>query len=138
VSDETYVSGGPARTGWTGWIVFAAVMMMVGGALNAFSGLIALVNDEWVVWGNKGAVYFDLTTWGWILLIWGAIVFLCGIGVMSGNVFARTIGVILAAMSIVVNFFFIPVYPFWAITIMVIAALVIWALTAHGSEMRDT
>ncbi len=136
MSEQTY--GTEARTGWTGWIVFASVMMMVGGALNAFYGLIALLNDDWVVWGNKGAVYFDITTWGWIMLIWGAIVFFCGIGLLSGNLFARTIAVVLAALSIIVNFFFIPVYPIWALTVMVIGVLVIWALTAHGSEMKTS
>ena len=39
------------RTGWTGWITFAAIMMIIAGALNAIYGLIAVINDEWVVWG---------------------------------------------------------------------------------------
>jgi hypothetical protein len=45
--------------------------------------------------------------------------------------------VIVAAISLVANFFYIPVYPLWALTIMVIDLLVIWALTAHGGEMRN-
>lgn len=124
-------------SGWVGWIGFAGVMMMIGGALNSFYGLVALFNDEWVVWGNRGAVYFDVTTWGWIHLIVGGIVFLCGIGVLTGNILARTVGVILASIAIITNFFFIPVYPFWSITVIVICALVIWALMAHGDEVRS-
>ena len=64
--------------------------------------------------------------------------FFCGIGLLSGNLFARTIAVVLAALSIIVNFFFIPVYPISALTVMVIGVLVIWALTAHGSEMKTS
>lgn len=124
------------RSGWTGWIAFASVMMLLGGSLNALYGLVALFNDNWVVWGNTGAVFLDITAWGWVMLAWGVIVILSGIGILSGNIVARTVAVIVAAVSVVVNFFFIPVYPIWALTVMVIGVLVIWALTAHGSEMK--
>ncbi len=126
----------PERTGWTGWIAFAGVMMIIAGALNALYGLVAVLNDDWVVWGNRGTVWLDLTQWGWVHLIAGGIVFLCGFGVFTGNLFARTIGVIVAGVSLTVNFFYIPVYPLWAITVMVLDLLVIWALTAHGREMK--
>jgi hypothetical protein len=126
----------PARSVWTGWIGFAGVMMMLGGTINAFYGLVALVNDQWVVWANRGAMYFDLTTWGWILLGSGIVVFLAGLGVLTGNVAARAIGVLIASLSLIANFFFIPAYPFWAISVMAIDAVVIWALTAHGHEVR--
>jgi hypothetical protein len=74
--------------------------------------------------------------WGWLHLIVGLVVVACGFGVFTGNVLARTVGVILAGLSMVANFFFIPVYPLWAIIIITIDALVIWALTAHGREVR--
>jgi hypothetical protein len=60
---------------------------------------------------------------------------LSGIGVFSGNVLARTVGVIAAALSLIANFVFIPAYPLWAIVVITIDVLVIWAPTAHGSEM---
>ena len=111
--------------------------MMIGGMLQAFYGLVAVVNDEWVVWGNSGAVYLDITQWGWVHLIWGAIMVLAGLGVLSGNIFARTLGVVLAAIAAVVNFMFIPVYPLWSITVVVIAIVVIYALVAHGKDMKQ-
>ncbi len=126
------------RTGWTGWISFAGVMMIIGGSLNLFYGIVAAVNDEWVVFTNRADVYLDVSQWGWVHIIMGAIVVLAGIGVFSGNVLARTIGVIVAAISLVSNFFFIPVYPLWALTVIAIDILVIWALTAHGGEMRHS
>ena len=93
------------RTGWVGWIYFAGVMMVIGGALNAFYGLVAVLNDDWVVWQNSTAVFLDLTGWGWVHLVVGVIVMLCGFGVMTGNLFARTIGVIIAGISLILNFF---------------------------------
>ena len=125
------------RTGWTGWIAFAGIMMLIGGSLGAIQGLVAVLNDEWVVWGNRANLYLDLTTWGWVHMLVGVILFASGLGVFSGNVLARTVGVIVASLSLIVNFLFIPAYPIWAITVITIDALVIWALTAHGSEMRE-
>ena len=130
-SDETQ------RTGWTGWIAFAGVMMIISGALNALYGLIAAVNDEWVVWTNRASLYIDISQWGWIHMILGLVMLLSGIGVFSGNILARTVGVIAASLSLIANFFFIPAYPLWAIAVVTIDVLVIWALTAHGSEMRE-
>jgi hypothetical protein len=125
------------RTGWTGWIVFAGVMLLIAGSLNIFYGIIAAVNDEWVVFTNRSAVYLDVSDWGWVHIVLGGVVLLSGIGVFSGNILARIVGVIVASISLMANFLFIPVYPLWALTVITIDALVIWALTAHGREMRE-
>jgi hypothetical protein len=125
------------RTGWTGWIAFAGVMMVIAGGLNAFYGLVAVVNDEWVVWTNRAALQLDISQWGWVHLIVGIALLLSGIGVFSGNVLARTVGVIAAGVSLIANFVFIPAYPLWALVVVTIDVLVIWALTAHGKEMRQ-
>lgn len=124
-------------TGWTGWISFAGVMLIIGGSFNLFYGIVAAVNDEWVVFTNRADVYLDVSQWGWVHIILGTIVLLAGVGVFSGNFLARMVGVLVAGVSMLVNFMFIPVYPFWALTVITIDVLVIWALTAHGREMRE-
>ena len=123
-------------TGWTGWIVFAATMMIIGGSLSIIFGLVAALNDQWVAFTNAGAVFLDVSQWGWVQMLIGLVVLLCGFGVLSGNILARTVGVIIAAGSLVGNFFIIPLYPLWAITVIVLDILVIWALTVHGREMK--
>jgi hypothetical protein len=124
------------RTGWVGWIFFAAVLMILAGILNIVHGFIAIVNDEWVVWGNRADLYLDLTEWGWIHLAIGIAVLLAGIGLLTGNVLARAVAVVLASISLVANFLYIPAYPVWALTIIAIDVLVIYAVTAHGGELR--
>jgi hypothetical protein len=111
--------------------------MILAGTMNAIHGFIAIVNDEWVVWGNRADVYLDLTTWGWVHLIIGIAVLLAGIGLLSGNVLARAVAVLLAGIAIIANFLFIPAYPVWALTIIAINVFVIYALTAHGGELRQ-
>ena len=135
MSSQTY-DDVPETTGWIGWSFFAATMMIIGGSLNAIYGLVAVVNDDWVVWTNRSSVYLDLTSWGWVHIVAGALVVLAGFGVLSGNVLARTVGVFLAGLSLIANFLFLPVYPLWSIIVITLDVLVIWALTAHGSELR--
>ena len=125
------------RTGWTGWVAFAGVMMVLGGALAMFQGLVAVANDTWVVWSNTANVVVDLTQWGWIHMAIGLVAVLAGIGVFTGNVAARAVGVAVAGLSLLANFLFLPVYPIWALSIMAVDVLVIWALIVHGGELRD-
>ena len=75
--------------------------------------MVALLNDQWVAWGARGVVYLDMTSWGWVHLILGGVVALPGVGVTTGNILARTIGVIVAALSLIVNFLVLPAYPIW-------------------------
>jgi hypothetical protein len=123
------------RTGWAGWIMFASVMMILAGTLNAIHGIVAIVNDDWVVWGERADLYLDLTTWGWLHLVVGIVVVLAGIGLLSGNVLARTIAVLIAGLAIIGNFLWLPAYPLWSLTIIAISVFVIYALTAHGREL---
>ena len=134
---DTRMTQTEERTGWTGWIYFAGTMLLIGGTLSIIYGFIALFNDNWVVFGNTNAVFLDLTGWGWLHVIIGALVVLAGFGLFTGNILARTLGVIVAAVSMIANFLWLPVYPFWAIIIIVIDALVIWALMVHGGELRS-
>jgi hypothetical protein len=122
-------------SGWAGWIIFAAVMMILAGSLNAMHGLVAIFNDEWVVFGNRADLYLDLTTWGWIHLCVGVAVVLAGFGLLTGNILARAIAVLLAGASIIANFLYMPAYPVWALTIIAIDVFVIFAVTAHGRDL---
>lgn len=133
MASETYRE----PTGWVGWIYFAAFLMILAGIMNAIYGFIAIVNDEWVVWGNQADLYFDLSTWGWAHLIIGIAVLLAGLGLFSGNILARTIAVVLAGLAVIANFLFIPAYPVWSLTVIAINVFVIYALTAHGGELRE-
>jgi hypothetical protein len=123
-------------TGWVGWIAFAGTMMIIAGTLNLFYGLIAAINDEWVVFGNRANLYLDLSAWGWVHMILGAVVLASGIGVFSGNILARTVGVIVASVSILANFLWMPAYPIWSLIVITLDVLVIWALTLHGREVK--
>ena len=118
-----------------GLTLFAAVMMMMVGAFQALQGIVALFNDTLFVAGEQWLFKFDITAWGWIHLVVGVGVAVAGIFVLQGAVWARTVGVAVAALSAVLNFMWLPYYPVWSILIIAVDVLVIWALTAHGRDI---
>ena len=124
--------------GWaTSWLQFAAVMLILAGSLQALNGLVALVNKEFYVRGPNYTYQFSVTTWGWIHLILGVILVLSGIGVYSGNILARTIGVFVAVGGAIANFMALPQTPFWSTILIAINVVVIYALTVYGRDLAD-
>lgn len=121
-----------------GWIMFAGVIMIVVGIFQAFAGLVAIIDDDFFVLTQEYVVKFDATTWGWIHLIIGLVVLASGFGVFSGNILARTIGVIAAVVSMVAAFFWLPWYPIWGVIVIAIDLAVIWALTVHGRDLAES
>jgi hypothetical protein len=136
-----YRSAGRAEeaSGWAvGFILFAAIMMIMSGIFQAFAGLVAIFENEFYVATRNYLFQFDATTWGWIHLIGGIIVALAGWGLLSGQTWARTVAIIVAVLSAIANFAFIPYYPFWSLLIITLDIFVIWAVAAHGGAMRDS
>jgi hypothetical protein len=122
-------------SGWAvGFSAFAGAIMLMIGIFHAFAGLAAILEDQFFAVGRNYAYEIDVTGWGWIHLIIGIIVALAGIGVFSGATWARAVGITLALLSAIANFFFIPVYPVWAVLIIALDVVVIWALASYGRE----
>jgi hypothetical protein len=133
---STRSTSGPS--GWVGWITFAGTMMMIIGALHVVQGLVAVFNDEYYLVGKNGlTVHLDYTAWGWTHIIAGLVVIGAGLGVFAGRMWARVVGIILATVSILLNFAFIASYPFWSVIVIAMDVFVIMALTVHGREMQD-
>ena len=122
-------------SGAVGWTMFAGVMMILIGAFHAIAGLAGILEDEFYAVTPNYVLEFDATTWGWVHLIGGVIVLFAGFSVFKGAVWARTVGVIIAAVSALVSFAWIPFYPVWSIVVIAIDVAVIWALTAHGRDI---
>ena len=125
-------------TAWVGWIGFAGAMMMLLGAFHAIEGLVALFRDEYYLVTERGLVVnVDYTTWGWIHLIAGVVIFAAGLALFTGKVWARVVGVFVALASAIVNMGFMAAYPLWSAIMIGINILIIWALIVHGHELRE-
>ena len=129
----------PDPTGWTGWVVFASFMMIMAGSFQAIEGLVAIFDDGFYhVTENGLVVNVDYSVWGWTHLLLGALLIICGIGVLAGNIVARVVAILLAGLSALVNLVFLEAYPIWGILIITVDVLVIYALIVHGRELRGS
>ncbi|MFL6295259.1 MAG: hypothetical protein ACJ75M_05375 [Actinomycetes bacterium] len=142
MADEAYpsrVRGQEATSGpAVGFILFAAIMMIMVGVFQALQGIIGIFENEFYVATRNYLFQFDATTWGWIHLLVGLVVAFAGWGLLSGRTWARVVGITVVMLSALANFLFVPYYPFWALLIITLDIFVIWAIAAHGGELRDT
>ena len=120
----------------SGWIPFAAFMMVLAGMFGVIDGLVALVNDEVYLVTEDGIVAFDFTTWGWIHLILGIIVIVAGFAVLSGQLWARIVGVLVAMLGALSQIAFITAFPLWSVVIIGIDVLIMYGLLVHGEEVE--
>jgi hypothetical protein len=128
----------PSRqaSGWVGWIAFAGVIMVILGAFHAIQGVVALFNDSYFLVRPSGLVLsVDYTQWGWAHLIFGLVILVAGVCVFAGQMWARVVGTILAALSAIANVGFLAAYPVWSLMMIAFDVVVIMALTVHGSDI---
>jgi hypothetical protein len=113
-------------------VFFAALMMIVMGSFDVLQGLAAVLRGAFYEVPANYFINVDASTWGWFHLILGAIVVLAGFALFRGSMWARIVGIVVAGVSLIISFAGIPIYPIWALSIMLIDCMVIWALAVHG------
>jgi hypothetical protein len=109
--------------------------MVIGGGFAMLEGLGMLIHKANFP-GVDAVLQQHSSTWGWFHLIVGAALLFSGIGIFSGNVLARTVGVIAATISALGAFTTIQLQPVWNTIIIAVDIAIIWALTAHGRGVR--
>jgi hypothetical protein len=126
-------SEGQPISGWAvGGLAFAATVMMIIGFFQIITGLVAIIDDEFYVVTRNYTFDLDASAWGWIHLLVGLLVLGCGFALFARSTWAAVAAIFLAGFSAVVNFFFIPYYPFWSLLVIALDIWVIWSLTRPG------
>jgi hypothetical protein len=125
-------------SGWTGWVIFAGIMLIMVGAFQAIQGLVGLFNRGYYLVAPSGLVLnVDYTVWGWTHLILGILAVATGLGLLAGNTAARVVGIVLAVVSAVLNLVFIAAYPIWSTIVITVDVIVIYAIVVHGRELKS-
>jgi hypothetical protein len=120
---------GGAKQAWAiGGTVFAAAMLLLLGIWQIFLGIAAIARGSFFVAADDYLYQFNVTTWGWIHLILGIVAVVTGFFLFSGAAWARGVGIALAVLSAIANFFFLPYYPIWSLAIIALDVFIIWAL----------
>jgi hypothetical protein len=125
-------------TGWVGWVLFAGIILLTNGFFNLLEGFVALFRDNVYLVGSEGLVLsIDFTVWGWLLILSGLLHLFAGYGVMKGQTWARVTAIVLVVINALLHMHFMPAYPLWAIIVITLDVLVIYALAVHGREARE-
>ncbi|SEK53206.1 DUF7144 family membrane protein [Streptacidiphilus jiangxiensis] len=124
-------------SGWAaGAVVFAALMLLVSGTLGILEGASAVAKDKIYVTTPNYVYQFSLTSWGWIHIVLGIIAIVVGGGLLADKTWARWAGVVIASLSLISQFLWLPYSPWWSIIVMALDAFVIWGLTS-GRRVSD-
>ncbi|HSA53820.1 MAG TPA: hypothetical protein VLH10_27375 [Yinghuangia sp.] len=119
---------------WTGWVAFAGFTLLTLGALNLIMGFTALFEDGYFVTASGDLLVWSFTTWGVIMLCFGGVQLLVGMGLLGGQSWARYTAVALAILNIIGQIGFLAAHPVWSVVVMALDLVVLYALTARWGE----
>lgn len=122
---------------WSGWILFAGLLMLLIGAFNVLQGLAAILSESYYVVTEDELLVFDFTAWGWITLVWGIALVAGGVGLVTGREWARWTGIAIVGLNAVAQAAFLAAFPFWSVLVIALCVLVLFALAARWEVAQD-
>jgi len=133
--EETAYEGevSPARAGG---MMLAAVLMVFSGLVTFFDGIVGIVNGTFYPTVSNYAFNVGPTGRGIVNMALGAVIFAAGVSLLLGMLWARIVGIVLAAMIGIYNFLILPWYPLWSIILVALNVYIIWALATAGRSRR--
>jgi hypothetical protein len=116
-----------------GWIMFAAIVMLIVGTIDFFEGLVAIIRKQYFVVTPSQVIVFNMTTWGWLMLIWGIVLVIAGLALWSGQSWARWFTIVVASINVVGQLGWLgsAAYPLWTLAAISLSIIVIYALCAR-------
>jgi hypothetical protein len=114
----------------------AGALLLTSAVLTVLQGIQALVDHRPLIIGSNYVYKFNATGWGWIHIAAGIVLGIVAIGLISGAVWARVTAIVMACISIVVMFMWLPYYPMWSIIVIALDVIVIWAVATWETASR--
>jgi hypothetical protein len=122
------------ETAWSGWVTFAALMLVLLGAINGFQGFLALFDEGYFVANSDDLVLVSYEAWGAILLLWGAALMIVGAGLNARRSWARWAAILVVMLDVILQVGFLPSMPLLAIGLIALDVVILFALTARWHE----
>ena len=113
-----------------GWQFFVATLMAVIGSVNIIQGLVALFTPDFYVVGDTEMLVMGYGSWGVLLGLWGVVLVVSGLSLLSGSTWARGFAIVLAALNALAQLAFVMAMPVWSMVAIAVDILVIYGLTA--------
>ena len=120
---------------WAGWILFATLIMLVIGVVNVLEGILTLIYRERVVLVQDRLYVVDLTGWGVVVLVFGAILVAVGIGLLSAKTWARIAAIVVVVVHAIAQIGSLGAYPVWSMLMLALDVVVLYALTVRWPEV---
>ena len=111
-----------------GATIGTAALLGVIGVLAILQGLAAILRGPAFVIGFDYVYKIDANGWGWIHLILGAAAIAVAVGLFSGQSWAAVAAIVVAGLSIILNFMWLPYYPWWSIIVIALDVFIIWSV----------
>ena len=127
-------SGRPPMQIRSGWVTFAAVIAGVVSIYNILSGIAAISKDDQTEAVSKVLYGIDISAWGWFWLILGIVQLVTAWLIYSRNPIGQMLGLLWAFIAASLSVLMIFVAPIWALVVLGINIIVIYALVAHTEE----
>ena len=89
----------------------AATVLWIVAVVTIFQGISALTHDEVVVVGPDYLYEFHTTAWEWIHILVGVLLAAVAFGLFWSATWARVTAIIIAALSILSMFMWLPYSP---------------------------
>lgn len=120
-----------------GRVVFAAILLLIVGALNIVYGIGAIDNANVFV-NDTRLVFSDLSAYGWILILLGLVQVTGGFSLMAGNAYGRVIGIVGASVGAFWSLIAIGgSNPWWSLGVCALCVYVLFGIVEYGEE-EDT
>jgi len=128
----------PEKSAWTGWIGFAGILMVIIGGIDFFEGMIAAIRGSYYAVSPNQIVVVNLTTWGWLMMIWGIILVFAGFGILAGSDWARWFAIVVGSLNFFAQLGFTgsSQYPLWSLTALALTGVVVYALIVHWDTAK--
>ncbi len=119
-----------------GWVFFAASMLALAGIVGLIDGIVTATKSSFYV-SDARYVFSGPQTWGWIMIIIGAITILAAFGIFRGATWARFFGIGIAGLQALVQLLSIQSYPFWSLCVFALDILVIYGLARYATRRLE-
>ncbi len=133
--DSGPATGSGLKQGFAaGTSIAAGILLATVGVLQVLQGIAAIAKDDIIVVGQEYTFSWSVSAWGWVHLILGILVAVIGLALVTGATWARVAAIVIAALSIIANFLWLPYYPGWSLAIIAIDVVVIWAVSTWDAD----
>jgi hypothetical protein len=114
-----------------GWLTFAGILLLIAGVINVIGGIGAIDDSKFFV-ANTHYVIGDLNTWGWVILVLGAVQVLTAFGLFARNGFARGVGIVFASLAATAQLLMLPAFPLWSLAVFTMDIIILYGLVSYG------